>query len=163
MDTLYDITLQDTVGKRYSLNDFKGKVLLLVNTATRCGFAPQLTELEALHQEYKDKGLVVIGLPCNQFGNQEPETNDTVAQVCQMNFGVTFMLSEKLDVNGTNTHPLFNYLKDHSKSTLGKDVKWNFTKFLVSRDGTVIKRFAPSKSPAALRPQIEELLAQTVS
>lgn len=163
MDTLYGITLQDTVGKRYSLNDFKGKVLLLVNTATRCGFAPQLTELEALHQEYKDKGLVVIGLPCNQFGNQEPETNDTVVQVCQMNFGVTFMLTEKIEVNGPGTHPLFAYLKTHSRSMLGKDIKWNFTKFLVSRDGTVIRRFAPSKSPAALRPQIEELLSQTES
>lgn len=145
------------------MGDFRGNVLLLVNTATKCGFAPQFKELEALHQQYGQKGLVVVGFPCNQFGDQEPETNEDMAQVCELNFGVTFMLSEKLDVNGTNTHPLFNYLKDHSKSTLGKDVKWNFTKFLVSRDGTVIKRFAPSKSPAALRPQIEELLAQTVS
>ena len=163
MSAIYDLSCNDTMGNHMPLGDFRGKVLLFVNTATHCGFAPQLTELEALHQEYKDKGLVVVGLPCNQFGNQEPETNDTVAQVCQMNFGVTFRLTEKIDVNGANEHPLLTYLKAHSQSVLGKDIKWNFTKFLVSRDGETIMRYAPSKKPTALRSKIEELLAQTVS
>jgi glutathione peroxidase len=139
---------------------YKDRVLLLVNTATKCGLAPQFKELEALHQEYKDRGLVVIGFPCNQFADQEPETNESMAQACELNFGVTFTLSEKIIVNGPDTHPIFAYLKSHSKSLLGRDIKWNFTKFLVSRDGQTITRYAPTTSPSALRPDIERLLSQ---
>ncbi len=158
MKDFYDLSFKDTTGNEVSLSDYKGKVLLLVNTATKCGLAPQFTELEAVYQDYKDRGLVVIGFPCNQFADQEPETNETIVQVCQLNFGVTFLLSEKIEVNGPHTHPVFLYLKSHSKSMLGKDLKWNFTKFLISRDGETIKRFAPTTKPNALRGDIEKLL-----
>lgn len=159
MDTLYDLTFNDTHGNKISLAEYRGMPLLLVNTATKCGLAPQFVDLESINQEYKDKGLVVIGFPCNQFAGQEPETNETVAQVCQLNFGVTFLLSEKIDVNGPDTHPIFAYLKSHSKSALGKDIKWNFTKFLVSRDGKTISRFAPTTKPTRLIPSIQKLLS----
>lgn len=160
MATLYDLLFKDTYGKEASLGEFRGKVLLIVNTATKCGLAPQFEGLEKLHEEYKDKGLVVIGFPCDQFADQEPETNETMAEVCKVNFGVTFQLTQKIDVNGPHTHPVFKYLKSHSKSTLGKDIKWNFTKFLVSRDGESIKRFAPTTKPESLRGIIEKLLAK---
>lgn len=158
MNNLYDLTFNDTMGEKISMGDYRGKVLLLVNTATKCGFAPQLTELEAISQKYKDKGLVVIGFPCNQFAGQEPETNESVVEACKINFGVTFLLSEKIEVNGPNTHPLYVYLKSHSKSMLGKDIKWNFTKFLVSPDGETIARFASATKPEKLIPRIETLL-----
>ena len=159
MDTLYDLEFKTPSGDLISFSSFKGKTLLLVNTATKCGLAPQLEGLEKLHQEYKDKGLVVIGFPCDQFAGQEPETNDTVENVCRVNFGVTFQLSEKIDVNGDNTHPVFQYLKSHSKSMLGKDIKWNFTKFLVSPDGKKIKRYAPTTLPESLRQDVERELS----
>lgn len=159
MESIYELHFKDTKGEAVSLADFKGKVLLLVNTATKCGLAGQFIELEALHQQYKDKGLVVIGFPCNQFADQEPETNETMAATCQLNFGVTFTLSEKIDVNGDNTHPIFIFLKANSKSRLGKDIKWNFTKFLVSKDGATIKRYAPTVKPLAIKGDIEDLLA----
>ena len=158
MMTIYDLSFKDTTGREISLGKFKDKVILIVNTATKCGLAPQFEGLEQLHQDYKDKGLVVIGFPCDQFAGQEPETNATMVKVCQLNFGVTFQLSEKIDVNGPNTHPIFNYLKDHSKSAIGKEIKWNFTKFLVSRDGRTIKRYAPTTKPEAMRQSIEKLL-----
>ncbi len=158
MATIYDLAFKDTTGKEISLGEFRGKVLLLVNTATQCGLAGQFRELEALHVAYKDKGLVVIGLPCNQFAGQEPETNESMAEVCQINFGVTFTLSEKVDVNGQNTHPIFVYLKSQGTSLLGKDIKWNFTKFLVSKDGESVHRYAPTTSPSALRKNIETML-----
>ncbi|HMR38741.1 MAG TPA: glutathione peroxidase [Candidatus Saccharibacteria bacterium] len=158
MTTIHKLSFKDTTGREISLGKFKDKVILIVNTATKCGLAPQFEGLEQLHQDYKDKGLVVIGFPCDQFAGQEPETNETMVQVCQLNFGVTFQLSEKINVNGPNTHPIFKYLKDHSKSALGKDIKWNFTKFLVSRDGRTIKRFAPTTEPEAMRQSIEKLL-----
>lgn len=160
MNSIYDLTFKDTTGEEISLGDYRGKALLLVNTATKCGFAPQLTEIEKIYQEYKDKGLVVIGFPCNQFAGQEPETNESVVEACKVNFGVTFLLSEKIDVNGSNTHPVFTYLKSHSKSMLGKDIKWNFTKFLVSPDGETIRRYAPATKPEKLVPTIETLLAE---
>jgi glutathione peroxidase len=158
MNTLYDLSFHDTYGQEVSLADFQGEVLLLVNTATKCGLAPQFKELEKLHQDYKDKGLVVIGFPSDTFA-QEPESNETVASVCEVNFGVTFMLSEKIEVNGPNAHPVFKYLKEHSNSALGKDIKWNFTKFLVSKDGATIRRYAPTTKPEKLRATIEKLLA----
>ncbi len=158
MMNIYDLNFKDTTGREISLGEFKDKVILIVNTATKCGLAPQFEGLEKLHQDYKDKGLVVIGFPCDQFAGQEPETNETMVKICQLNFGVTFQLSEKIDVNGLNTHPIFKYLKDHSKSALGKEIKWNFTKFLVSSDGRTIKRFAPTTKPEAMRKSIENLL-----
>lgn len=153
------LKLKSLNGQDISLAEFEEKVLLLVNTATKCGLAPQFKELEQLHQDYKDKGLVVIGFPSDTFA-QEPEENESMAGVCELNFGVTFLLSEKVDVNGPNTHPIFKYLKEHSNSSLGKDIKWNFTKFLVSRDGTTIKRYAPTTKPSALRADIEKFLAE---
>lgn len=158
MSTIYNLHFKDTRGNDISLGDYKGKVLLLVNTATKCGLAPQFRDLQALQDEYGDKGLVVIGFPCDQFAGQEPETNETVVGVCQMNFGVSFLLSEKIEVNGEGTHPVFAYLKTHSKSALGKDIKWNFTKFLVSSDGNTIKRFAPTTTPDKLLPDIQQFL-----
>lgn len=158
MTTIYDLNFKYTTGREISLGEFKDKVILIVNTATKCGLAPQFEGLEQLHQDYKDQGLVVIGFPCDQFAGQEPETNETMVRVCQLNFGVTFQLSEKINVNGPNTHPIFKYLKDHSKSALGKEIKWNFTKFLVSRNGRTIKRFAPTTKPETMRQSIENLL-----
>jgi glutathione peroxidase len=155
---LYDLSFKDTAGNEISLGDYRGKVLLLVNTATKCGLAPQFRDLQALQDEYGRKGLVVIGFPCDQFAGQEPETNETVVGVCQINFGVNFLLSEKIDVNGAGTHPVFAYLKSHSKSSLGRDIKWNFTKFLVSKDGESVHRYAPTTVPDKLRPTIETLL-----
>lgn len=158
MSTLYDLEFKDTAGNTISLSEYKDKVLLLVNTATKCGLAGQFEELEVLHQELGDKGLVVIGFPCDQFMGQEPETNDTMVQMCKKNFGVTFLLSEKIDVNGKATHPVFHYLKHQTKSPLGSAIKWNFTKFLVSPGGHTVERFAPTIQPATMRERILELL-----
>lgn len=157
--SFYDLSFNDTAGNTVSMQQFQGKVLLLVNTATKCGLAPQFVDLEKLHQEYKDRGLVVIGFPCNQFAGQEPESNETVVNVCQINYGVSFLLSEKIDVNGKNTHPVFSYLKEHAHSgILGEAIKWNFTKFLVSADGLTINRYAPTTSPRDIKEDIEVLL-----
>ena len=149
---------KDTRGNDVSLGDYRGKVLLLVNTATKCGLAPQFRDLQALQDEYGTKGLVVIGFPCDQFAGQEPETNETVVGVCQMNFGVSFLLSEKIEVNGEGTHPVFTYLKAHSKSALGKDIKWNFTKFVVDREGNVVARFEPTIDMKELEKFVESLI-----
>lgn len=159
MTFLYDLSFKDTTGKEISLREFEGKVLLFVNTATKCGLAPQFKELEQLHRDYNNKRLVVIGFPSDTFA-QEPETNEAMAEVCEVNFGVTFMLSEKIDVNGPNAHPIFKYLKDHSNAALGKDIKWNFTKFLVSKDGKTIRRHSPTTKPEKLRPAIETLTVE---
>ncbi len=158
MENIYSHLFNRSDGAEVSLADYKGKLLLLVNTATKCGLAPQFTQLEQIYQDYKDKGLVVIGFPCDQFGGQEPETNDNMAGVCQVNFGVTFALSQKINVNGPHAHPIFEYLKNNSRSRLGKDIKWNFTKFLVSTDGKKIRRYAPTTSPVSIRGDIEQYL-----
>jgi glutathione peroxidase len=136
------------------MSAYRGKVVLVVNTATKCGLAPQFRELEALHQKYRDRGLVVLGFPCNQFQNQEPELNDTMVQSCEINFGVTFQLTEKIMVNGSETHPLFRYLKDQLPGNLGKRIKWNFTKFLISPEGKPIRRYAPTVKPASMEKDI---------
>lgn len=141
-----------------ALKAYEGHVLLLVNTATKCGLAGQFSELEELHQTYQNQGLKVIGFPCNQFMNQEPGTNEEVLEACQLNFGVTFPLTEKIDVNGADTHPLFAYLKSQKKGLLGGDIKWNFTKFLVSKKGDVLKRVAPQVSPKTMIKDIEKAL-----
>lgn len=155
---LYDLEFKDTAGNTISLSGYKDKVLLIVNTATKCGLAGQFEELEALHQELGDKGLMVIGFPCDQFMGQEPESNETMVQMCKKNFGVTFLLSEKINVNGKATHPVFDYLKHETKSSLGSAIKWNFTKFLVAQNGRTVERFAPTVQPADMRGRIEELL-----
>ncbi|MCL4143709.1 UNVERIFIED_CONTAM: hypothetical protein GTU68_028459 [Idotea baltica] len=141
------------------MSDFNGKSVLIVNTATQCGLTPQFEGLEQLHQKYKEQGLVILGFPCNQFMNQEPETNETIEQVCLINHGVTFPLTEKIDVNGRNTHPIFKYLKKELGGLLGGKIKWNFTKFLIDRDGTPVKRFAPTTTPDKMEKDIKDTLS----
>lgn len=154
----YNLNINTPNGSTLNMSDFKGRPILIVNTATKCGLAPQFKGLESLHQKYKEKGLVVIGFPCNQFQNQEPETNDSMEESCQINFGVTFQLTEKIDVNGKNTHPIFKYLKNELKGFLGTKIKWNFTKFLIDKNGKPIKRYAPTTKPAKIEKDIELLL-----
>jgi len=150
----YQLKVKTPSGQEISMAEFKGKVILIVNTATKCGLAPQFEGLEKLHQEYQDKGLVVLGFPCNQFLSQEPETNDTMVESCQVNFGVTFQLLEKCDVNGPDTHPVFKYLKKKLGGWFGSKIKWNFTKFLVDRNGYPVKRYAPTVKPEAIEGEI---------
>lgn len=154
----YDFKANDINGKEVNMNEYKGKVILIVNTASKCGFTPQLKDLEDLYKEYKDSGLEILGFPCNQFLNQEPGDNNDVKNFCQINYGVTFNMFEKIDVNGSNTHPIYKYLKDQEKGIITKDIKWNFTKFLIDRDGNVIKRYSPTKSPLKIKEDIEKIL-----
>jgi glutathione peroxidase len=140
------------------MNNYKGKIVLVVNTASKCGFTPQLKDLEDLYKEYKDSGVEILGFPCNQFLNQEPGDNNEVKNFCQINYGVTFNMFEKIDVNGSNTHPIYKYLKDQEKGILTKDIKWNFTKFLIDRNGNVIKRYSPTTSPLKIKEDIEKIL-----
>jgi len=157
----YDITINTPQGKNLSMSEFKGKVVLVVNTATKCGLAPQFDGLEQLHEKYKDQGLVVLGAPCSQFLGQEPESNETVEEVCRINHGVTFQLSGKIDVNGNNTHPLFKFLKNKLGGILGSRIKWNFTKFLVDSNGKPIKRYSPTTKPENIEADIKSLLAKS--
>ena len=154
----FDLKYKTSLGKEMLMEEYRGKAVLVVNTATRCGLAPQFKELEALHQKYRDQGLVVLGFPCNQFQNQEPESNESMAERCELNFGVTFQLSEKIDVNGKNTHPVFSYLKDALPGKLGKRIKWNFTKFLITPDGMPIARYAPTTRPSGIEQSIKAVL-----
>lgn len=154
----YDFKANDINGKEVNMNDYKGKVILIVNTASKCGFTPHLKDLEDLYKEYKDSGLEILGFPCNQFLNQEPGDNNDVKNFCQINYGVTFNMFEKIDVNGSNAHPIYKYLKDQEKGIITKDIKWNFTKFLIDRDGNVIKRYSPTKSPLKIKEDIEKIL-----
>ncbi|MGK0440976.1 MAG: glutathione peroxidase [Pseudohongiellaceae bacterium] len=159
MAGIHDISAVLITGEQQRFDEYKGKAVLIVNTASKCGFTEQYKGLEALYQQYKGQGLVVLGFPCNQFGRQEPGDSEKINQFCELNFGVTFPLFEKIDVNGANTHPLFSYLKDQAPGVLGsKSVKWNFTKFLVNRDGLVVKRFASKDKPASLCSDIEAVL-----
>lgn len=157
-EQFYQLEAKTPQGKNIPFSDFKGKVVLIVNTATKCGLAPQFEGLEALHQQYRDKGLVILGFPCDQFAGQEPETNETVEEVCKLNYGVTFQLTEKCDVNGQHTHPVFKYLKSKLGGFLISRIKWNFSKFLVDRNGKPYKRYAPTKQPANLKQDIAALL-----
>lgn len=145
-------------GELIDFKNLKNKVVLIVNTATKCGLASQFKELESLHQKYKDQGLVVIGFPCNQFMGQEPVNNEEMQSSCELNFGVTFPLTEKIDVNGKNTHPIFKYLKSHLSGFLVSKIKWNFTKFLIDKDGKPFKRYNPTTAPKKIKPDIEKLL-----
>ena len=157
----FDFEAQDISGKPLDLSQYKGKVLLIVNTASKCGFTPQYKGLEKVYEQFKDQGAVVLGFPCNQFGGQEPEGEAEIGAFCEKNFGVTFPLFSKVDVNGEQAHPLFQHLKKAAPGLLGTEaIKWNFTKFLVKKDGTVYKRYAPSTSPQDLVEDIEKLLAE---
>ena len=158
--TIYDFEALGMNGKSVKLSQYKGKVLLIVNTASACGFTPQFGGLEELHKQYGKQGLVVLGFPCNQFGAQDAGSNDEIASFCQLNFGVTFPMMAKIDVNGANATPLFNWLCAEAPGLLGsKAIKWNFTKFLVGKDGQVIKRFGPQDTPASLEKDIKAALA----
>ena len=160
MNTL-NFNAQDISGKPVDLSQYKGKVLLIVNTASKCGFTPQYKGLEKVYEQFKDKGAVVLGFPCNQFGGQEPEGEAEIGAFCEKNFGVTFPLFSKVDVNGDAAHPLFQHLKKAAPGLLGTEaIKWNFTKFLVKKDGNVYKRYAPSTAPEELVGDIEKLLAE---
>ena len=161
MKNVYDFSAQSLTGKARKMSDFKGSVLLVVNTASKCGFTPQYAGLEALYKKYKDKGLVVLGFPSNQFGEQEPGQDAEIAEFCEMNYGVTFPMFAKVDVNGKGAHPLFKYLTSAKKGLLGSEaIKWNFTKFLVGRDGTVLERYAPTTKPEDIAADIERALAR---
>ena len=160
MSTIYDFQAQSISGKDIALSDFKGKVMLIVNTASKCGFTPQFGGLEALYKTYAGKGLVVVGFPCNQFGSQDPGADGEIAEFCQVNYGVSFPMMGKVDVNGPAAHPLYKWLSAEAPGLLGsKSIKWNFTKFLVGKDGRVIKRYAPLDKPAGLAKDIEAALA----
>ena len=159
MNTFQDFEAIDITGKTVRLADQAGKLLLIVNTASQCGFTPQFAGLEKLWQTYQDRGLVVMGFPSNEFGRQDPGSNDEIASFCQLNYGVSFPMMAKVDVNGGDAHPLFQWLKTEAPGLLGsKAIKWNFTKFLVGRDGQVIKRYAPQDKPESLAADIEAAL-----
>ncbi|MDR3453729.1 MAG: glutathione peroxidase [Rhodoferax sp.] len=160
MPTIYDFEAQQMDGKRVPLKNFAGKALLIVNTASACGFTPQFAGLEQLHETYGSRGLVVLGFPCNQFGSQDPGSNDEIASFCQLNYGVSFPMMAKIDVNGTKADPLYQWLTAEAPGLLGlKAIKWNFTKFLIGKDGHVIKRYAPTDTPKSLTKDIEAALA----
>ncbi len=159
MTTLYDFTVDDIQGKPVKLDRYKGKVLLVVNTASKCGYTPQYQGLEALYEKYKGKGLEVLGFPCNQFGAQEPGSAEEIVSFCELNYGVRFPLFGKIDVNGDKAAPLYQYLKAAKPGLLGSEaIKWNFTKFLVGRDGEVLARFAPKDTPESIAPDVEKAL-----
>jgi glutathione peroxidase len=159
MTSLHDFTVDDIHGKPVKLDRYKGKVVLVVNTASKCGFTPQYKGLEALYKEYKGKGLEVLGFPCNQFGAQEPGTEQEIEQFCELNYGVTFPMFAKVDVNGEGAAPLYKYLKAAKPGLLGSEaIKWNFTKFLVDRGGTPLARYAPNDTPESIAGDIEKAL-----
>ena len=160
MSTVYDFSANNIQGKSVKLDKFKGKVMLVVNTASACGFTPQFGGLEELHKNFGSKGLVVLGFPCNQFGAQDSGSNGEIAEFCQLNYGVSFPMMEKVDVNGGGAHPLFQWLTAEAPGLLGsKAIKWNFTKFLIGKDGAVLKRYAPTDTPASMAKDIEAALA----
>jgi glutathione peroxidase len=161
MKTIYDFEAVQMNGQSLSLDQMRGQVMLIVNTASACGFTPQFGGLEKLHQAYQAQGLRVMGFPCNQFGGQDPGSNADIASFCQLNFGVSFPMMEKIEVNGASAHPLYQWLCAEAPGLLGsKGIKWNFTKFLVGRDGRVLKRYAPMDKPEKLKADIEAALKQ---
>ncbi|MBK7460604.1 MAG: glutathione peroxidase [Betaproteobacteria bacterium] len=158
--SIYDFEAVSIAGQPAQLSSQRGKVLLIVNTASACGFTPQFAGLEKLWEDYRDRGLVIVGFPSNEFGSQDPGSNDEIASFCQLNYGVSFPMMAKTQVNGKDAHPLWQWLKAQAPGLLGSEgVKWNFTKFLVGRDGQVIRRYAPTDTPESLRKDIEKALA----
>lgn len=158
--TVYEYQAKNIKGEEVSLENYKDQVLLIVNTASKCGFTPQYTQLQEVYEQYKEKGLTVLGFPCNQFGSQEPGNEAEIAEFCSLNFGVTFPMFAKVDVNGENAHPLFKYLEEEAPGIMGsKAIKWNFTKFLVDRNGNVVDRYAPNTAPTKIVQDIENLLS----
>lgn len=156
--SIYDYKVKDSQGKDVSLAEYKGKVVLIVNTATACGFTPQYKGLEALYAKYKDQGFEILDFPCNQFGHQAPGSNEEITGFCQLNYGTTFQQLAKVDVNGENEEPLFTHLKSQQGGLIGNKIKWNFTKFLVDKDGKVVERFAPTTTPESIDAAIQKLL-----
>lgn len=156
--SVYQFAVQDAAGNSISLEQYRGQVLLIVNTASKCGFTPQYKELEELYQKYKDQGFAVLAFPCNQFANQEYESNEEIQSFCQKNYGVTFPVMARIDVIGKTAHPLFQYLCKKQPGVLGGRIKWNFTKFLINAEGNVVKRYAPVTTPSQIAKDIEALL-----
>jgi glutathione peroxidase len=159
-ENIYGFRAKRINGQEQPLEEYKGKVLLIVNTASKCGFTPQFKGLEQLYQKYKDKGLMILGFPCNQFAGQDPGSDGEISEFCQLNYGVSFPMFGKIDVNGPDAHPLYEHLKKEAPGILGSEgIKWNFTKFLVDRSGKVVRRYASKDSPSAIDKEIEELLS----
>jgi glutathione peroxidase len=154
----YEFTAQSLQAKEVNMGEFKGKTILIVNTASKCGLTPQYEGLEKLYQKYKDKGLVILGFPCNQFGNQEPGDEASISEGCLINYGVTFPMFSKIEVNGKNAHPLYKYLKRKLKGIMGSSIKWNFTKFLIDPNGNPVKRFSPDTEPEKIDQYLVKLL-----
>ena len=159
--TFYDFEAKKLNGETVSMKEYEGKTIVVVNTASKCGFTPQYEGLEKLYQQYKDQGLVILGFPCNQFGKQESGTSEEIEEFCQVNFGVTFPLFEKIEVNGEDAHPIFKFLKSkQSGGIFGNKIKWNFTKFIINNKGVPVKRFSPTTKPEKMEKTIQQLLQQ---
>lgn len=158
----YQFNATSLQGKNIDMASYKGKVVIIVNTASKCGLTPQYEGLEKIYKEYKDQGLVILGFPCNQFGNQEPGGEKEISEGCLINYGVSFPMFSKIEVNGDGAHPMYKYLKDELNGTFGKKIKWNFTKFIIDKNGKPYKRFAPITKPERLRKHIEKLLKQPI-
>ena len=157
-DTFYDFSAVSLQGKEIKMDSYRGKTVLVINTASKCGLTPQFEGLEKLNQKYKDKGLVLLGFPCNQFANQEPGDEKSISEVCNINYGVTFQMFSKIEVNGKNAHPLYKFLKNKLGGFFGGEIKWNFTKFLIDTNGKPIKRFAPTTKPEEIDHYLEKIL-----
>lgn len=156
----YDYEATKMNGKEVKMDAYKGKTVLVVNTASKCGLTPQLKGLEELYKKYREKGFVILGFPCNQFANQDPSSNKEISEFCLMNYGVTFEMFEKIDVNGESAHPIYKYLKEQAHGLMGNEIKWNFTKFLIDANGNVIKRYAPTVKPEKLEKDIVTYLKE---
>ena len=155
---IYDFKVKDNLGKEISLENYKGKTLIIVNTASKCGFTPQYEDLEFLYKKYKNENFEILGFPCNQFAKQELNSNNEIQEFCQLNYGVTFKVFDKINVNGKNAHPLYKYLKKEKSGIFGGSIKWNFTKFLIDKNGNVVERYAPTDSPLKMEEKIKELI-----
>ena len=155
---IYDFKVKDNLGKEISLENYKGKTLIIVNTASKCGLTPQFEDLEFLYKKYKNENFEILGFPCNQFAKQELNSNDEIQEFCQLNYGVTFKVFDKINVNGKNAHPLYKYLKKEKSGIFGGSIKWNFTKFLIDKNGNIVERYAPTDSPLKMEEKIKELI-----
>ncbi len=155
---IYDFKVKDNLGKEISLENYKGKTLIIVNTASKCGLTPQFEDLEFLYKKYKNENFEILGFPCNQFAKQELNSNNEIQEFCQLNYGVTFKVFDKINVNGENAHPLYKYLKKEKSGIFGGLIKWNFTKFLIDKNGNVVERYAPTDSPLKMEEKIKELI-----